>query len=136
VSDNGAFDRTRLGRLLAAERDAYAQDHPRSAALFADASHLIGRVPMTWMGKWAGGFPLFLESAHGATLTDVDGHEYVDFALGDTGAMAGHSPQPTVAAVRARMERGGMTTMLPTDDAEWWGPSWRGASACRCGPSP
>jgi glutamate-1-semialdehyde 2,1-aminomutase len=121
VSDNGAFDRTRLGRLLAAERDAYAQDHPRSAALFADASHLIGRVPMTWMGKWAGGFPLFLESAHGATLTDVDGHEYVDFALGDTGAMAGHSPQPTVAAVRARMERGGMTTMLPTDDAEWVG---------------
>ena len=47
---------------------------------------------MTWMGKWAGGFPLYLDSAHGNRISDIDGHTYVDFALGDTGAMAGHSP--------------------------------------------
>ena len=67
---------------------------------------------------WAGGFPLYLERAHGATLVDVDGNEYADFCLGDTGAMAGHSPEPTMRAL-ARIE--GITTMLPTEDAAWVG---------------
>ncbi|MEY2435653.1 MAG: glutamate-semialdehyde -aminomutase, partial [Acidimicrobiaceae bacterium] len=71
---------------------------------------------------WAGGFPLQLATAHGNQLTDLDGHSYVDFCLGDTGAMAGHSPAPTVAAVRRRIdELGGITTMLPTEDAAWVG---------------
>ena len=56
---------------------------------------------MNWMVKWASPFPVFVEWAEGARFADVDGHEYVDFCLGDTGAMAGHSPAPTVAAVAA-----------------------------------
>ena len=73
---------------------------------------------MTWMAKWGGGFPMFLVHARGNRVTDVDGHTYVDFALGDTGAMAGHSPAPTVAAVRRQLEDlGGITAMLPTADA-------------------
>ena len=56
---------------------------------------------MTWMAKWAGGHPLFAARARGAAIEDVDGHRYVDFALGDTGAMAGHSPPPVVDAGRA-----------------------------------
>ena len=75
---------------------------------------------MTWMAKWAGGFPIFLDRAVGSRVTDVDGHTYVDFALGDTGAMAGHSPPATVAAVQRRLgELGGITAMLPTEDAAW-----------------
>jgi glutamate-1-semialdehyde 2,1-aminomutase len=75
---------------------------------------------MTWMSKWAGGFPLYLDTAHGCQIVDVDGLHYVDFALGDTGAMAGHSPGPTVRAVTERAGTlGGITTMLPTGDAEW-----------------
>jgi glutamate-1-semialdehyde 2,1-aminomutase len=112
-------DRTRLGRLTADEQETYETLHPRSRALYDEASHLYGRVPMTWMNMWAGGFPLCCATAKGNKVTDVDGHEYVDFALGDTGAMAGHSPAPTVAAVRRRIEiLGGLTTMLPTQDAE------------------
>ncbi len=77
---------------------------------------------MSWMAKWAGGHPVYLEEAHGGRVTDVDGHEYVDLCLGDTGAMAGHSPAATVAAVRDRLERrGGATVMLPTEDAAWAG---------------
>jgi glutamate-1-semialdehyde 2,1-aminomutase len=77
---------------------------------------------MTWMNMWSGGFPLYLDRATGNRVTDVDGHTYVDFALGDTGAMAGHSPAPTVAAVQRRAgELGGITTMLPTADAQWVG---------------
>jgi glutamate-1-semialdehyde 2,1-aminomutase len=114
-------DRARLAALLDRERAAYADSHPRSAALHAGADHLFGRVPMTWMNMWSGG-PLYLDRAWGNRLLDVDGHEYVDLAMGDTGAMAGHSPRPTVEAVTRRVaDLGGITTMLPTADAEWVG---------------
>ncbi|MGI9196170.1 MAG: transaminase [Candidatus Nanopelagicales bacterium] len=117
-----AIDRTRLTTLLAEERAAYAARSPRSRALYEQADHLFGRVPMTWMNKWSGGYPLYLATAHGNRITDVDGYEYVDFALGDTGAMAGHSPEPTVRAVQQRIGvDGGITTMMPSSDAEWVG---------------
>jgi glutamate-1-semialdehyde 2,1-aminomutase len=88
----------------------------------AQAGHLLGRVPMTWMSMWSGGFPVAFESARGNRIVDVDGLTYIDFALGDTAAMAGHSPEPTARAVDDRIAtRGGLTTMLPTEDAEWVG---------------
>lgn len=115
-------DRARLATLLAAEQEQYTADHPRSRALYEAGGNLFGRVPMTWMNKWSGGFPLYLDHARGNRITDVDDHTYVDFALGDTGAMAGHSPAPTAAAVARRMgELGGITTMLPSEDAQWVG---------------
>ena len=116
-------DRGRLLALLARERDAFVRRHPRSrAAHRAAAASLLGGVPMTWMNKAAGGFPVYLAAAAGASVTDLDGHRYVDFSLGDTGAMAGHSPAATARAVRARLEEpGGATAMLPTEDAAWVG---------------
>jgi glutamate-1-semialdehyde 2,1-aminomutase len=118
----GTIDRERLATLIQRERATYAADHPTSRRMFTEAEHLFGRVPMTWMAMWSGGFPIYMREANGNRVTDVDGREYVDFALGDTGAMAGHSPRPTVAAVRERIDtQGGITTMLPTADAEWVG---------------
>jgi glutamate-1-semialdehyde 2,1-aminomutase len=114
------LDRALIEDLVERERSAYASANSRSAALHSNADHLFGRVPMTWMNKWVGRFPLYLQSARGNRITDVDGHTYIDFALGDTGAMAGHSPRPTTDAVTRRMsDLGGITTMLPTEDAEW-----------------
>ncbi len=114
------IDRDRLAAALADERALHAERTPKSRALFEAADHLFGRVPMTWMNKWSGGYPLYLDKANGNRIVDVDGHEYVDFALGDTGAMAGHSPRPTVEAVQRRIgELGGITTMMPSEDAEW-----------------
>src|SRR3954447_16621085 len=113
------LDRERIAALHRAERERFVAEQPRSRELFERArGSLISDVPMTWMAKWAGGHPVFAASAHGASVTDVDGHVYVDFALGDTGAMAGHSPAATVAAVERRLrDRGGPTLMLPTEDA-------------------
>lgn len=113
---------SRLRQLLARERETFAQRNPRSREAYEAADHLFGRVPMTWMNKTAGGHPLYLARAEGAHVWDLDGHEYVDLCLGDTGAMAGHSPAPTVAAVQRRFgELGGATAMLPTEDAAWVG---------------
>ncbi len=115
------IDRTRLHALLERERATFATAHPRSAQEYDRAGgSLFGGVPMTWMNKAAGGFPLFLDEAHGATVTDIDGISYVDFALGDTGAMAGHAPAATVEAVTAQLARG-ITAMMPTTDGTWVG---------------
>jgi glutamate-1-semialdehyde 2,1-aminomutase len=107
----------RVQELTARELDRFAASHPRSKEL-RDAAEgaLLSGVPMNWMTRWPGAFPVVFERAEGASLTDVDGNSYVDFCLGDTGAMAGHSPAPTVAAAAARMARG-ITTMLPSEDA-------------------
>jgi glutamate-1-semialdehyde 2,1-aminomutase len=75
-----------------------------------------GGVPMSWMSKWPGKYPLFVESASVAHFIDVDGNEYIDLCLGDTGSMTGHSPKPTVDAISKQLSKG-MTAMLPTDDA-------------------
>jgi glutamate-1-semialdehyde 2,1-aminomutase len=113
------LDRSRLEALLVAERERFAATHPRSLELAerARGSLLMG-VPMPWMAKWAGGAPVFFAEARGSRVIDVDGHEYVDVALGDTGALPGHSPQATVDAIVERVrDRGGITTMMPTEDA-------------------
>jgi glutamate-1-semialdehyde 2,1-aminomutase len=108
-----------VGSLLGRERERFADTHPRSRELHERArSSLLAGVPMSWMTMWAGAHPVYQAEAHGASVVDVDGNEYADFCLGDTGAMAGHSPEPTMAALR---ERAGITTMLPTEDAAWVG---------------
>jgi glutamate-1-semialdehyde 2,1-aminomutase len=107
----------RVQELTERELERFAATHPRSGELRdAAADSLLSGVPMNWMTRWPGAFPVVFDSAAGASLTDVDGNSYVDFCLGDTGAMAGHSPAPTVAAAAVRMSRG-ITTMLPSEDA-------------------
>ncbi|MDT0166286.1 transaminase [Actinotalea sp. AC32] len=110
-------DPARLTAAHADELARFAADHPRCAALAERGrAHMPYGVPMSWMAKWPGGFPVHVEEASGAHFVCADGHEHVDLCLGDTGAMSGHSPGPTVRAVAAQAARG-MTTMLPTADA-------------------
>jgi glutamate-1-semialdehyde 2,1-aminomutase len=119
--DKAMISRARLAELTARERAQYAVVHQASMRAFdAAGQHLLGGVPMTWMRMWPGGFPLYLATAHGARVTDIDGNIFADFSLGDTGAMAGHSPAQVQAAVAERYgDLGGATAMLPTVDAEW-----------------
>ena len=118
MSTESGVDRARLAELAARERATFAARRPLSAAAYQRADHLFGRVPMTWMNKTAAGFPIYFDRARGNHITDVDGFDYLDFCLGDTGAMAGHSPEPVVEAVHRRLAGlGGATTMLPTEDA-------------------
>lgn len=120
MSEAGAvngIERERIAALATRERERFAETHPRSRELHERArGSLLSGVPMNWMTRWPGSFPVFMSEARGATLTDVDGNLYADLCLGDTGAMSGHSPTPTVAAVRERVARG-VTAMLPTEDA-------------------
>lgn len=112
------IDRARLARLWKEETELFASMRPKSKALWEKAvTRMPDGVPMLWMAKWPGPWPVYVESAHGAHFQCVDGIDHVDLCLGDTGAMVGHSPAASVAAITAQVARGA-TTMLPTEDAE------------------
>ena len=110
-------DRDRLERLWLSELATFRAQRPASEALWHDAvPHMPDGVPMLWMAKWPGPWPVYVAEAAGAGFTCVDGIEHVDLCLGDTGAMCGHAPAASVAAISARLAAGS-TFMLPTADA-------------------
>jgi len=114
-------DRTRLRELTERELVRFESEHPKSRSLFERGkANLLAGVPMPWMTEWAGPFPVFVAEAEGARFRDVDGREYVDLCLGDTGAMTGHAPKTAVEAIALQAAKG-ITLMLPTEDSIWVG---------------
>lgn len=115
----GVINRELLEQRHGEELRLFASTHIRSGEMADRArSGLLSGVPMPWMARWPGSFPVFFAEADGAGFVDVDGNSYVDFCLGDTGAMTGHSLPQVAEAVRLRATRG-ITTMLPSEDAVW-----------------
>lgn len=115
------LDRSRLERLIQSEIIRFENEHPKSREMYLDArDSMQGGVPMLWMIRWPGAFPVFVESAKGAHFQDVDGHNYIDFCLGDTGAMTGHSPTESIDAIQKQVGNG-ITLMLPMQDSIWVG---------------
>lgn len=115
------INRSRIKKLMAEEEVIFVKDHQKSKALFERAKKsLLAGVPMNWMVRWAGPYPIFVNEGRGAYVTDVDRHCYLDLCLGDTGSMFGHSPKAVIDAV-TRQVRKGITMMLPTEDSVWVG---------------
>jgi glutamate-1-semialdehyde 2,1-aminomutase len=107
----------RIAELMKIEEQRFLDTHKASTAAFTESSRVMHEgVPMSWMAKWPGAHPVFIKEAKGAHFTDLDGHDYIDFCLGDTGSMTGHSPAATVAAVKAQIDKG-ITAMLPSENA-------------------
>ena len=107
----------RIAELMKIEEQRFLDLHKASTAAFHKSSKVMHEgVPMSWMAKWPGAHPVFVKEAKGAHFTDLDGHDYIDFCLGDTGSMTGHSPGATVAAVKAQIDKG-ITAMLPSENA-------------------
>lgn len=117
VGKTGGVMKRRLADAMREEMEVFASRHRRSRELAHEArQHLVSGVPMPWMTRWAGSFPLFIAEAQGGRFVDVDGHEYVDFCLGDTGSMVGHSTTAVTDALVSQ-SRIGLTSMLPSSDA-------------------
>src|SRR5574339_343525 len=115
------ISRSRLTELLQLEEALFHRAHAKSYELYQRARRsLHGGVPMLWMVRWAGSFPVFVWEARGAHFTDVDGNSYIDFCLGDTGAMTGHGPEATITAINEQIQKG-ITLMLPYEDVIWVG---------------
>lgn len=110
-------DRSRIKELMQKETRQFLKSHKKSKALFERAKQsLLAGVPMNWMVRWAGPYPVFVREGRGTYVVDVDGNRYLDLCLGDTGSMFGHSPRPVVDAVRKQVAKG-ITMMLPTEDS-------------------
>jgi len=113
------IDLAKLGVARKAEDERFLDTHRNSGSLAKQAQQsLLAGVPMPWMTRWSGSHPVFVERASGAKFIDVDNNEYVDFCLGDTGAMTGHA-LPALTEAISRQARQGLTTMLPTSDSIW-----------------
>jgi glutamate-1-semialdehyde 2,1-aminomutase len=113
----GGVDIARIAEIRTREAAQFKKARPKTeAAIGRGAKGFFGGVPMHWMNDWPTPFPILVDRAKGATITDVDGNELDDFCLGDTGSMFGHSPKPVARAIR-RQSRRGLTYMLPSEDA-------------------
>jgi glutamate-1-semialdehyde 2,1-aminomutase len=111
------INRNHLSALRRIEDQRFLRHHVKSGELFEKAKlSMPDGVPMSWMSKWPGAYPVFAEKAKGASFTDADGNTYIDFCLGDTGSMTGHSPEASITAIKEQVDRG-LSTMLPTQDA-------------------
>jgi glutamate-1-semialdehyde 2,1-aminomutase len=111
------INREKLAELIDREIALFRERTPESLRLTEEAKGVMpGGVPMPWMSEWHTPYPLFNQEAKGSKLIDVDGNEYIDLCLGDTGSMLGHSPEATADAV-ADQVRHGITTMLPSEDS-------------------
>ena len=110
---------SRIAELMKSEVEHFIDQHPESQAV-ANQSHssLLAGVPMPWMKRWAGPFPVVADRAEGGRIFDIDGNKYVDFCLGDTGSMTGHANAPISQAISLQAQRG-FTTMLPSSDISW-----------------
>src|SRR5438309_3471449 len=114
-----SVDQAQVADLFDRERRRFADDHPRSRDLSERGRRsMLNGVPMPFMTEWPAEFPVFVSRAQGAEVVDVDEHLYADLCLGDTGAMTGHAPEPTVNALLEQF-RDGATHMLPTEDSIW-----------------
>ncbi|HUM56592.1 MAG TPA: aspartate aminotransferase family protein [Bacillota bacterium] len=115
------IDRQKLKSQMKKEIEMFEKNHKKSGELYRKAKEsLLQGVPMNWMTKWAGSYPVYVASAKGAHFQDVDGNDYLDLCLGDTGSMIGHAPEPAVRAITEYAKKG-TTFMLPTEDAAWNG---------------
>jgi glutamate-1-semialdehyde 2,1-aminomutase len=77
-------------------------DHTNSTTLFDRAKNLIpgGVNSPVRAFRSVGGSPVFMQSAQGAWLTDVDGNRYVDFINSWGPMILGHAPEVVLDAVR------------------------------------
>jgi glutamate-1-semialdehyde 2,1-aminomutase len=115
------IDESAVDRLIDREQGRFRVSHPRSADAWSRGrEHFLYGAPSHWMRRWAGGFPIYVADARGAHVVDLDGRDYVDFCLGDTGGMCGHGPDAVTRAA-ARQLASGASTMLPTEDSLWVG---------------
>src|SRR5687768_7237890 len=68
--------------------------------------------------KGVGGTPIFIKSAQGCTLTDVDGNDYIDYVLSYGPMIAGHVNERVEAALSKAIGKGtsfGAPTELETE---------------------
>ena len=78
----------------------------RAERVIPGAHHLSGRVLTTPERS-----PMYIERGRGCRITDVDGHEYIDFLMAFGAFLLGYADPEVEAAAREELERGSLLSM-------------------------
>jgi glutamate-1-semialdehyde 2,1-aminomutase len=95
--------------------DAYAREVQRFRARTPGSIEELERARRYLPGGVCSNFrlmdphPIYVRWARGSRLADVDGNEYVDWAMAQSTLMAGHAHPAVLAAVRQQADNGTMT---------------------------
>ncbi len=84
--------------------------------------------------KGVGGTPIFFRSAQGATMTSVDGREYIDFCQSFGPLMLGHRDPDVMAALEEMISTRPPGALAPASPirSSWQNGSLRGFPGLRC----
>jgi glutamate-1-semialdehyde 2,1-aminomutase len=83
----------------------YVSRTSKSKALYERAKKVLP-TGVSYAIRYFEPYPFYTAKARGNKLYDVDGNEYIDFWLGHTALILGHSPPIVVDAVRKQLENG------------------------------
>jgi glutamate-1-semialdehyde 2,1-aminomutase len=83
----------------------YVSKTSKSKALYERAKKVLP-AGVSYGIRYFEPYPFYTAKAKGSKLYDVDGNEYIDFWLGHTALILGHSPPPVVNAVKRQIENG------------------------------
>jgi glutamate-1-semialdehyde 2,1-aminomutase len=85
--------------------EGYVSRTSKSMSLFERAKRVLP-AGVSYGIRYFEPYPFYTAKARGSKLYDVDGNEYVDFWLGHTALILGHSPPEVVKAVKKQLENG------------------------------
>jgi len=96
----------RIKDLTAQETTTFADDRPKSRAASQIAHDaLVFGVPMVWQAGIEGPFSVFVDGGSGNRVTDIDGHEYLDFSMGVYAALS-HADPAYLTPFKDSMDKG------------------------------
>jgi glutamate-1-semialdehyde 2,1-aminomutase len=85
--------------------EAYTSKTQKSKALYERAKRVLP-AGVSYGIRYFEPYPFYTARARGSKLYDVDGNEYVDYWLGHTALILGHSPPAVVSAVERQLGNG------------------------------
>jgi len=83
----------------------YVSKTPKSQQLHQKAEKVLP-AGVSYFLRYIEPYPFYTAKAKGSKLTDVDGNEYIDFWLGHTALILGHSPPEVMKEVRRQIGNG------------------------------
>lgn len=85
--------------------EKYISKTVKSKALYEHAKRVLP-AGVSYGIRYFEPYPFYTAKAKGSKLYDVDGNEYVDFWLGHTALILGHSPPTVIKAVKEQLDNG------------------------------
>ena len=85
--------------------ERYTQKFPSSAVMFEKAKDYFPSG-IVHQNRFATPFPIYFNRAQGGVKYDLDGHEIIDYVMGNGALLQGHAHPEIVAAVAAQVAQG------------------------------